>query len=825
MPFFEVLAQDVRYGARTIRRRPGFAVITILTIALGISAPTTIFTIGNALLFRAAPGVAEQHRLVEIVRTEGQDFGVRFTSYRDYVDMRERVTRLESVYAYHLDLTPLSLRAGASAERVFGSIVSLNYFDALGVAPAAGRLFGQADGEQPGASPLVVLSHRFWTRRFNADPALIGRTLQLNGHPFTVVGVANEQFRGLSVVSTDVWVPTSMAAVAKPDSGARWLTTREPWLMLGARLRPGVTMQEASAELEAIGHTLAPEHAGSQYPVRFGAASASPIPAALRPIAAGFLALLVGMVSIVLAIVCANVAGVLLARSMARRREMAVRTAVGAGRMRLVRQLLTETMLLFLAGAVGGLLLARGLTTLIPRLLPAFPLPVELSLPLDGRVMAFGLLLSLVASVLSGLIPALDASKTDVVTALKDEAHATPARLRLRHAFVVGQIAFSVLLVVCAGLLVRALGRVTTDDKGFDPKGVETVSLDLTMAGYTNLSGPLFARDLVERIRRVPGIQSATLADRIPGGPLRTAAVRERGPAGAVRAPDVPQVLTSWTLVEPDYFATLRIPFAAGRDFNAGDRAGAQPVAIVSESTANRLWPGRPAVGNYLTPQVLPGASDATTPLVVGVVRDLKGESRLRDGSVLVVYLPLQQRYTPQLTVLARTTRGQRMAAEMRSLVSTMNADLPVLNAQTLEEQQTGPVITQLRIAASVSGSVGVIALLLASMGIYGVTAYAVAQRTREIGVRVALGAERRDIAALVFRQGLSLVSIGGAIGVILAIGASRLFVRLLFGMSPLDLLTFAGVVILFALVAGAACYVPAMRAMRITAMQALRYE
>ena len=294
-----------------------------------------------------------------------------------------------------------------------------------------------------------------------------------------------------------------------------------------------------------------------------------------------------------LAIVCANVAGVLLARSMARRREMAVRTAVGAGRVRLVRQLLTETMLLFLAGALGGLLFARGLTTLIPRLLPAFPLPVELSLPLDGRVIAFGLLLSLVASVLSGLVPALDASKTDVVSALKDEAQGTPARLRLRHAFVVGQIAFSVLLVVCAGLFVRALGRVTTVDKGFDPKGVETLSLDLTMAGYTEQSGPLFASDLAERIRRLPGIESATLADRIPGGPLRTTAVRERGTAGSVRAPALPQVLASLNLVEPDYFATLRIPFVAGRDFNAGNRPGAQPVAIVSENTANRLWPGR----------------------------------------------------------------------------------------------------------------------------------------------------------------------------------------------------------------------------------------
>jgi putative ABC transport system permease protein len=826
MPFLEVLTQDVRYGARTIRHKPGFAVVTILTLTLGIGAPVTIFTIGNALLFRAAPGVAEPGQLIEIAQIQPGGVGVELSSYPDYVDIRERVTRLEDVYAYQLDLTPLSLKVDASAERVFGSVVSVNYFDALGVTPAAGRLFGRADSERSGASPVVVLSHRFWTRRFNADPTLVGRSLQLNGHPFTVVGVANKAFLGMSVVAADVWMPTSMIGVARPSVDENWLTTRQaPWLMLGARRRPGVTIKEAGAELEAIGHTLAREHSRDPRGARFGAASSSPIPAGLRSIAAGFLALLLGIVAIVLVIVCTNVAGVLLARSTTRRREMAVRTAVGAGRVRLIQQLLTETMLLFLAGAAGGLLLARALTLLVPRLLPTFPLPVDISLPLDARVIAFALLLSLVTSLLSGLAPALDASRTDVVSALKDESHAAPARLRLRNAFVVGQIAFSVLLVVCAGLLVRAVGRVTTVDKGFDPAGVETVSLDLSLAGYTDRNGPAFTRDLLERIRSVPGIQSATLADRVPGGPLRTASVRDRGPNGPGPAPSMPQAPVSWNLIEPDYFATLRIPFVAGRDFTGDDREGAQPVAIVSEATANRVWPGRAAVGNYFTPSAGPGAGRAAPLLVVGVVRDLKGEPRLRDGSILVVYVPLSQRYTPQFTILARTTRGQRIAAEMRSLVSTMNANLPVLSAQTLEEQETGPVMAQLRIAASISASVGLMALLLASMGIYGVTAYTVGHRTREIGIRLALGAERGDIARMVFRQGFSLVSVGAVVGIVLALAASRLFVRLLFGMSPLDLLTFGGVVFLFALVAAAACYVPARRAMRITAMQALRYE
>ena len=395
LPFFETLAQDVRYGWRVIGRSPGFAVISVLILAVGIGATTAIFTIANALLFRVAPGVTQPDRLVEIVRTEGDDGGLVLSSYPDYADLRDRVTRVDDLYAYQLELTPVSLRDGAAAERIFAGSVSVNFFEALGIIPAAGGLFNSSDTEHDGADPKVVLSHHFWVRRFNADRAVIGRTVQLNGHPFVVIGVASEQFRGLSVVSADVWVPTSMVGVTRRGLS---LSARESrWLMLGGRLPPGLSAAEANAELDAIIGTIAREQERTSSRPRLSVAPSTPIPAPLRHLAAGFFALMMGLVLIVLAIVRTNVAGVLLARAIARSTEMAVRVAIGAGRMRLIRQLLTETTLLFTAGAIGGLVFARGTTALLPRLLPAFPLPVDSSLPLDGRVVAFALALSLVA--------------------------------------------------------------------------------------------------------------------------------------------------------------------------------------------------------------------------------------------------------------------------------------------------------------------------------------------------------------------------------------------------------------------------------------------
>ena len=808
--FADGVLQDLRYGARVLRRNPIFTLTAALSLAIGIGATTTIFTVANSLLLRTSPGVADPGRLVDIAPAIKGQFGLTFSTYSVYQDLRERVTTLENVYAYELEPKAVSLRGSDGAERVFAVAVSLNYFETLGVPAAAGRVFGDPDRTQP--EGLAVLSHHFWVRRFGSDPAIVGRPLLIGGRPLVVTGVARAGFNGMSVAAPDLWIP---------------VTTDAAQLMTGGRLKPGVSKAQAAAEFSAIGRGLSRDQPNRFGDIEWSVASPSPLPALIRGLAAAFIGLLMALVSIVLVIACSNVAGVLLARATARRREIAVRVTLGAGRARLIRQLLTETALLFVIGGTAGVAMARGMTSLLLAALPAFPVPVNLSLPLDGRVVTFAAVVSLVAAILSGMAPALHASRADVITALKDESQGPSNRLRLRNAFVVAQVAFSILLVVAAGLLGRALGRVTTIDQGFDPRGVEVASIDLSMAGYTDETGKVFARELAERLRRLPGFESASLADRVPGGPIQVEATkRRRGDPSAEAKAEPPPIPSSWTLVEPGYFKTLRIPIVSGRDFSAADRRGTQPVAIVDESTARRLWPGQEAVGQYLPSlSSRAAAQDPTPKLVIGVARDVRQSGGRKDMPVLVVYAPLQQVYGPQLTIFARSSRGERLSGAIRALLATMNSSLPVLTAHTLEERQKGPVVLQLRIAALVSGTVGLVGLLLASIGIYGVTSYSISRRTREIGIRMTLGAQPADVVRMVLRQGMSLVAIGAGIGLVLATVAGRVLSGLLFGLPPLDPVTFGGATLLFAVIGLAACYVPIRRATRISPVEALRYE
>ena len=494
--WFDTVLGDIRYAARLLVRNPIFTLTAAVSLAIGIGATTTIFTVANGLLLRSAIGVTDPGRLVDITRSKDRGGpGIDPISYPDYLEVRRRATTLDGVYGYQLELQPASLRVeNTGAERVYPGVVTINYFEVLGVPAIVGRTFGSGDSEDAGSSPVVVLSHRFWARRFQSDPGVVGRTLYLNGYPFSVAGVAREGFLGMTVVAPDVWVPASMIAALNPESGGRLLATRgADWMMLGGRLKRGVSRAQASADIAAIGAALARE-----FPVKYdflppgpgptdlsfvwSAEPSSPIPSGLRVIVAGFLTLLMSIVAVVLVIACANLAGVLLARGVVRRREIAVRTAIGAGRGRVVRQLLTETTLLFALGGIAGLLLARALTSLLVTLLPAFPLPVNVSVPLDGRVVAFSLGISFVAALLCGLVPALHASKPEVVSALKDDAPAPTDRLRLRNTFVVAQVAFSVVLVITAAILVRDVDRVTSVDRGFDSRQVDVASVNLSMA-------------------------------------------------------------------------------------------------------------------------------------------------------------------------------------------------------------------------------------------------------------------------------------------------------------------------------------------------------
>jgi putative ABC transport system permease protein len=829
----ETFVLDLRYAARLLRRNPLFTATAALSLAIGIGATTAIFTIANGLLLRSAEGIPRPGTLVEVVRVEADDGpGVSPLSYLDYFELRQRTTTLQDVHAYQLILNPARLEVAGSSERVFPTFVSVNYFRALGVQAAAGRVFDAGDTEQAGASPIAVLSHRFWTRRFGQDAGIVGRSIRINDHPLTIVGVAAEAFRGSTAGAPDVWLPLEMISVAEPEFGAQMLTSGEAgWLMLGARLKPDSSRAQASAELAALGAALdranppQADRRGTPVTFRWSVELASPIPYGLRRLAAGFLALLMALVAVVLVIACVNVAGVLLARATVRRREIGIRVASGAARSRLVRQLLTETALLFLLGGAAGLWLARVMTSALVSLLPEFPVPIALSVPLDWRVAGFSLVLTLLASLLAGLAPALHASRSDVVTALKDDVDGASERLWLRHGFVVVQVAFSILLVVTAGMLVRALEEMKNADEGFDVRGVDVAMIDLSIGGYTEGTGAPFLRNLMDRVRALPAVEIATIADRAPGaGGLTLGGLSI---PGVTPPPGMRFFYPNWMLVDSGYFATLRIPLLEGRDFTAADSRNGEPVVILSRRAAEQFWPGENAVGRIVEVHGNPSPSVRTPAViqmrVVGVVGNLSTVGPLE------LYVPLQQRYWPSLAILARSNSERRLAEDLRMAVKAMDPKLPVLAAQTLESMRNGPVHVQLRLAATVAASVGFVGLLLAAIGVHGVTAYAVTRRTREIGIRLSLGAGRREVVAMVLRHGMMLVLIGSAVGLALSLGVGRVLSGREFGQGlhvpALDVGTFAGAALLFAVVGLIACYVPVRRAARIQAMDALRCE
>lgn len=827
------VVQDVRYAVRLLRRNPLFTITAALSLAIGIGATTAIFTVANGLLLRTAEGVPDADRIVDLVRRPpGFTPGLDLLSYPDIADMRARTTLFDDVFGYQFILQPSSFRIGDTTTPVHPTLVTSNYFRALGVTAAVGRVFDASDSEQAGAGPVVVLSHRFWMRRFDGDPRAVGQVIRFNGVPVTIVGVAPEGFTGLTPGAPDAWLPVGMITAQSPEGKGIEMTRRIPWLAGGARLKPGVTREQASAQVAAVGAVMQQTDEGNPWmppgapevdpkTLVWSAETATPIPYGMRVVAAGFLGLLMAVVSTVLVIACANLAGVLLARATGRRREIAVRTAIGAGRRRLVRQMLTETVLLFTLGGISGLLLARALTTLLLSLLPAFPVPVHLSVPIDARVAGFALGLSFVAALLSGLAPALHAARADVVSALKNDAQGPLDRHRLRHAFVVAQVAFSILLVVVAALLIRGFDNALAGQQRLDVRGIDIVSVDLSMAGYTPATGPAVVDRLLTRARGIPGVVAATVADRSPqDGGNRV--------MGTISAPGVESpggrnpAQFNWHLTTPGYFDTIGARLVSGRDFTAADTATAEPVAIVGERAARELWPGREATGQYLQLTAMlfdPSKPRTATAIrVVGVVDD-----RTTDGS-LPLYVPFAQRYLPTITVMTRVAAGEpSIAGALEDVVEAEG--LPVLVSGPLERAGDNPVQVQLRIAATVAGTVGVIGLLLAAVGIYGVTAYAVTQRTREIGIRLSLGARPREVVLLILKQGMTLVAIGSAIGLAMGAGAGRAIAGRRFGIPQSDPVTLAGACALFLAVGLVACYLPVRRAARIRAMEALRYE
>ncbi len=804
---------DVRHALRIFRKSPVFALTVVASLAIGIGANTTIFTLVNSMFFRDRPGIVDPGRLVDVGRGKG---GADFdnNSYPNYRDLRDRNDVLEDLAAYRFEARPMGLGVEGSAVRIFVQVVSGNYFSVLGTPPAAGRLLTDDDDRVPGEAQVVVLSHRLWRERFGEDASRIGSTVILNGRPYTVVGVAPPRFNGTSFLAPDAWIP-----IHSPETPADLLESRRSvWLMFVGRLKPGVSPGQAEAALATLGETLQKEYPQENQGAGVVTAPSAFLPPPIAGPVAGFMGLLMAIVGLVLVITCVNVASLLLARTAGRRGEVAVRLTLGAPRRRLVAQLVTESVVLAVLGGAAGLALAQWMAAGIVRLLPRLPVPVSLDLALDSRVLAFVAAATLLAGVLSGMAPALQATRGRVYSALKADGGRQPlGKLRLRSALVVSQVALSMLILVAAGLLYRSLREAAAIDPGFDPEGVQIVSLDLSLAGYDEKTGPAFAERLLAETAALPGVRSSAYCRQLPlaGGGFALGGVVVPGREN----PSEPHGEgADWNIVTPGYMATMGIPLLRGRDFNDADAEGAPGVAIVNETMAKRFWPDENPIGKVF----YDGPVDEGRPrTVVGVVRD--GKYRfLGEDPRLFVYVPLKQNHTSELALLMRAD-GAAVGA-VRGLLRSMNPNLPIIDAQPMSEF-IGFSLTPQRIALSVAGGLGLVTLLLAGLGIYGVTAYAAQRRRREMGIRTALGATRREVFRLLVGHGLGLAAVGVGAGSLAGLAASRGLANLLYGIDSTDPLTFASSAGFFIAVAALASWLPARRAASVDPAKALRCE
>jgi predicted permease len=811
----EALIADLRYAVRRLLSNPGFTLVAALIMALGIGANSAIFSVVNAVLLRPLP-VESPGELVEIYTQEEEDDFPITQSYPDYLDIRARDDLFSGVAAYTLSFFGLS--HGARSEAVFGEAVSGDYFQVLGVQAARGRVFIPGEDDAPGAPPVAVVSHALWRRRFGADPGAIGQTIALGGRSFEIVGVLRPQFKGLLVgFASEIWVPLT----SSPESD-RLETRGSRWLQVKGRLRRGVGLEEVRAGLHVLARQLAEAYPETNEDRAFVVIPTSDvrlhpeIDRAMMPAAA----LLMVVVALVLLIACTNLANLLLARGLARRKEVAIRLAMGAKRLRLVRQLLTESMLLALLGGALGLLVAYWTAGFLVSFRPPLPFSITLDLGVDGRVLGFTLLITVLTGLAFGLVPALQATKPQLVPALKDEVaglRLRGRRLNLRNSLVVVQIAVSLVLLIGAGLFMRSLVKAQEIDPGFERERVAILGVSAELNNYTREQGEEFLRNLMERTRSLPGVESVALANRLPLG--YSIQITEIYPEGSEFLPDeAPE--TDFTTVSPGYFETLGVPLLRGRDFSEQDHAEAPRVVIVSEAAARRFWPGQDAVGQRLRLH----SADGSVRTVIGVARDTKVRT-LGEAPRPYVYEPFQQTYDSWMFLLVRTSGDPRaILAGLRHEVMALDETMPIMELKTMGEHLSIMLFPP-RMGGILLAVFGALGVLLATVGLYGVVAYGVSRRTHEVGIRIALGARRTDVVYLVLRQALAVVVVGTGIGLALAFVATQPLAGLLYGTSASDPLTFAGVTLLLAAVAVAASLVPALRAARVDPAIALRYE
>jgi predicted permease len=821
------LWQDIRYGLRMFSKNPGFTLIAVLMLALGIGANTAIFSLLDTVVFKMLP-VKDPTSLVLLANADERR-GASF-SYPSYQDLRDRNQVFAGIIAY--DGVALNLSDGSQTERAAGQLVSGNFFSVLGVNPFLGRAFSEEDDKTPGAHPVAILSHSFWQRRFAADPGLIGKTIHLNGVPFTLIGILPPDFFGVEVgLAPDVWVPMMMQV--QLSGGRDRLRMRNNfWVRILARLRPGMNEQQAEAATDALYRQINEEAPGlspglrnflSQQHIKLEPASKGL--SSLRKQFKQPLLILMGFVGLVLLIACANVANLLLAQATARQKEIAVRLALGASRVRLVRQLLTESILLSLAGGLLSLLFAFWLTSILVSFMPNPQFALELRL--DYRVLGFNLSLAVLTGILFGLAPAIRAARPDLMPTLKNEITTLGTggrRFELRQVLAVLQVALSLVLLIGAGLFIRTLQNLKGIDLGFKAENVLLLSINPGLNGYTANQGRDFYAQLLERVRSLPGVQSASLADMPLMGGAWISGISIEG----YHAQPGQDMSGRAKKVGSSFFETMGISLLRGRDFNEQDVQGGAKVAIINETLAREFWGDENPLGQRI------GFGDGEGPEreIIAVIKDPKYRD-LKENPARTLFVPLAHSLLPssapgrseELTLHVRTASDPKgMIAAIQGEVRTLDKNLPVYNIRTFTEL-IAQSISQERLIATLSSLFGALALLLAAIGLYGVMAYSVLRRRREIGIRMALGAQPRDVLGMVLRQGLLLVLIGVGAGLIGAFALTRILSTLLYNVSTTDVLTFTGVPIFLIAVAVLACYVPARRATKVDPIVALRNE
>jgi putative ABC transport system permease protein len=819
----ESLWQDLRHSLRALRRSPAFTIAAVASLALGIGANTLIFTFLNALFFKSLP-VTEPDRLVALYSVDLEKQDLMSLSYPDFEDVRREAGRLFSRLAVFRNV-PVALSGdGGEPAQLQGQIVSGSYFDVLGLRPAAGRFFLRDEDATPGTHPVAVLSHNLWQSRFGSDAGVVNRTVRLNGQSFTVVGIAPPQFKGLSILDMppDLWIPAAMHRALLKGPMADATERRNALVFSGvARLAPGASLDQARSSLSNLGLQLERDYPDTHQGIGL---TAIPLARAMLPpgqrgrlvLSGGLLAAVVGSL---LLIAGANVANLLLAQALARSGEIAVRLSLGAGRARLIRQLLTEGALLGVLGGVAGLLIAVWGRNVLWALRPPF-FPDSLDLGLDARVFGFTLVVSLATGILFSLAPVFQSLKLHLTSALSGEARTGGVRgegssATLRELLIAGQVALSVVMLAGAALFLRSLLAAEKIDPGFETRKLFVIPLDLGSQGYKPPQAQEFYRRAVERVSALPGVRSAAVASRfllLPGG-LRQSVAAEGQTAPAEGALGL---LTGVNTVGPGYFGTVGMTLRAGRAFTPADRLETTPVVVINETLARQLWSGQPAIGKRLS------LDDGELLEVIGIAADAR-YAGLREPPQPYLYRPVLQSFAPMMMLHVRTAGDPKpMLERVRRELEALDPNLPLLEPRTIGQIRNLSLWAP-RMGAGLLTVFGLLALILAALGIYGVVAYSIGQRQREIGIRMAVGAGRPEVLRLILRQGMAPVVIGLVVGLAGAVAGARAISALLFGVGAADPLSLGGAAVLLALVALAAVYGPARRASGLDPITALR--